>query len=160
MVKRPTDDELEAVERAERFLAGITANIHKGFYTTTKPCPAARATLSTLRALSAERDAAQELLDKAKDWMQRADDDRLAEKARAKAAEAALEAEKASHKITLDRGAAAYARHDARADLASTSDEWVKRLMEAAIACHPYVEELRCGEELREAVQALRDIEG
>ena len=39
-------------------------------------------------AAEAERDAAQDILGKAKDWMQRADDDRLAQKTRTEAAEA------------------------------------------------------------------------
>ena len=47
------DQTLEAVERADRFLSGLTVTIEKGFYTTTKPCPEAQAALATLRALSA-----------------------------------------------------------------------------------------------------------
>ena len=43
----------EAVERADRFLSGLTVTIEKGFYTTTKPCPEAQDALATLRALSA-----------------------------------------------------------------------------------------------------------
>ena len=45
-----------------------------------------RECIRRLEALSAERDAAQKLLNKAEDWMNRADDDRLAQKARAEAA--------------------------------------------------------------------------
>ena len=47
---------------------------------------------SDYAALSAERDAAQKLLNKAEDWMNRADDDRLAQKTRAESAEAERDA--------------------------------------------------------------------